>query len=302
MAWRPFRNFGLKIVAVGLGALLWFTVSGQQVERTVIGVPVVYLNKPANLEITDQTELVDIHVRGLDSQLRAALPRDFEARVDLAGARSGEQTKVLRTDQIGGPPGLQVTRVDPGSVTANLELGGSKVVPVIASVDGTPAPGLMVSQIVVDPSTVTVIGPARRVNATTSATTDRVSIDGARESVTQSVSVGVLDSALRLSESKKATVTVTIEPSGERLFASLRVLVRNLAPGSHGTVDPAFISVLLRGPEPLLNRIDPRSIGPYVDVKGLGPGRYEVPVLFDLPARLTVASVRPAATVTVTIN
>jgi hypothetical protein len=34
--------------------------------------------------------------------------------------------------------------------------------------------------------------------STTAATTDRVSINGARESVTQSVSVGVIDSALRL--------------------------------------------------------------------------------------------------------
>ena len=35
MAWHPFRNLGLKVAALGLGTLLWFTVSGQQVERTV---------------------------------------------------------------------------------------------------------------------------------------------------------------------------------------------------------------------------------------------------------------------------
>ena len=39
MAWHPFRNLGLKVVALLLGTLLWFTVSGQQVERTVTGVP-----------------------------------------------------------------------------------------------------------------------------------------------------------------------------------------------------------------------------------------------------------------------
>jgi hypothetical protein len=61
------------------------------------------------------------------------------------------------------------------------------------------------------------------------------------------------------------------------------------------------VSVLLRGPLSLLGRLDARSIGPYVDVKGLGPGRYEVPVLFDLGGPLTIGSVRPA-TVTVNIN
>jgi YbbR domain-containing protein len=301
MAWQPFRNFGLKVVALGLGTLLWFTVSGQQSDRTIIGVPVVYRNKPANFELTDQTEMVDIHVRGLDSQLRGTLPRDFEARVDLAGGRSGEQTFVLRTDQVVGPPGLEVTQVDPGSVTATLELAGSKTVPVQASVDGTPAPGFVVSQIVSDPGNVVVVGPARRVTATAAATTDRVSIDGARDTVTQTVSVGVLDAALRLRESTTARVTVTIEPAGERLFAAVRVTVRNLVSGSHATVEPAVVSVLLRGPQTLLARLDARSIGAYVDVKGLGAGRHEVPVLFDLSGRLTVASVRPS-TVTVNIN
>jgi len=301
MAWRPFRNVGLKIVALGLGALLWFTVSGQQAERTVVGVPVVYRNSPSGLEITEQTELVDIHVRGLENQLRSALPRDFEARVDLTGARPGEQTFVLRTDQVSAPFGLEVTQVAPGSVTAMLELAGSKSVEVQPAVDGIPAPGFVVSRIVSEPASVMVEGPARRVAATTAATTDRVSINGARESVTQSVSVGVVDSALRLHESTTARVTVTIEPAGERLFAAVRVTVKNLPPHSRATVEPVVVSVLLRGPETMLARLDARGIGPYVDVKGLGPGRYEVPVLFDLGGRLTIASVRPA-TVTVTIN
>ena len=79
MAWHPFRNLGLKVVALVLGTLLWFTVSGQQAERTLPDVPVVYRNKPANLEITDQTTSVNVHVRGLDSQLRTIQARDFEA-------------------------------------------------------------------------------------------------------------------------------------------------------------------------------------------------------------------------------
>jgi YbbR domain-containing protein len=301
MAWHPFRNFGLKFFALLLGSLLWFTVSGQQAERTVTGVPVVYRNKPPGLEITDQTKFVDIHVRGLDSQLRAALGRDFEARVDLTGARAGPQPFVLRTDQVSAPFGLEVTLVDPGSVTAVLEVAGSATLPVQPFVDGTPAAGFVVSGITVDPASVTVMGPARRIVGTLAATTDRVSIEGASSTVTATVSVGVADAALRLRESTTARVVVTIEPAGERLFAAVRVAIRNLPPGARGTVEPTVVSVLLRGAETILARLEPRTIGPYVDVTGLGPGRHEVPVLFDLPGRVTVASVRPA-TVTVNIN
>src|SRR4030095_13526586 len=242
MAWHPFRNLGLKVVALGLGALLWFTVSGQQADLAVVGVPVVYRNKPSHLELTEQTEAVTIHVRGLDSQLRGTLPRDFEVPVDLTGARPGDQNFVLRTDQVLAPAGICVTKADPANVSVTLELAGSKLVDVLPAVDGVPATGFVVSRITAEPASVTVTGPARKVASTTAATTDRIAINGAKESVTQTVSVGVLDSALRLTQSTTARVTVTIEPSGEKLFAAVRVTVKNLSAGSRATVEPAVVS------------------------------------------------------------
>ena len=299
MAWRPTRNLGLKFVALILGALLWFTVSGQQAERTIPGVPVVYRNKPAGMEITDQTTFVDIHVRGLDNQLRTIQPRDFEARVDLSGARPGAQHFSIRTDQVSSPLGLEVTQVEPGSVLAVLEVAGAVSLPVRPEIEGTPAAGFVVSEITVDPPSVIVVGPQRRISSTTSATTDRVSIEGASGNVASSVSVGVTDASLRLREARTARVTVRIEKAGERLFATSRVQLRNLEPGLRGTAEPAVVSVLMRGAQSLLARLDPTAIVPYVDVTGLGRGSHEVPVLVDPKGTLTVESVRPAQ---VTVN
>lgn len=301
MAWHPFRNLGLKVVALILGALLWFTVSGQQAERTVPGVAVVYRSKPPGVEITNQTDVVDIHVRGLDHQLRTIQARDFEARVDLTGARPGTQSFSLRTDQVSAPFGIDVTRVEPGSVMAVLEVAGSANLPVRPFVDGTPAQGFVVSEVTVEPVAVTVLGPARRVAAASAATTDRVSIEGAAGTVTQTVSVGVGDPVLRLREPTTARVVVKIEAAGERMFPSTRVAIRNLTAGLRATAEPAIVSVLLRGAQSLLTRIDPATIAPYVDVTGLGPGRHPVPVVLDPRGTLTDAVIRPA-TVTVIIN
>lgn len=301
MAWHPFRNLGLKMVAIVLGSLLWFTVSGAQVDRTVTGVPVVYRNKPAGLEITEQTNVVDIHVRGLDSQLRSALPRDFEARVDLTGARAGPpQPIVVRTDQVSAPSGLEVTQVEPSTVTVLLELTGMVSVPVRPRVEGSPAPGFVVAQIVSEPATVTITGPARRIASTTVATTDRVSIDGAKTTVTANVSVGVKDGALRLRDATMARVVVTIEPAGDRLFAALKVSVRNLRPGARAVIEPAVVSVQVHGAQTVLGRLDARNVVPYVDVADLGPGRHELPVLIDMGG--TIAAAARPATVTVIIN
>lgn len=300
MAWHPFRNLGLKFVALALGALLWFTVSGQQAERTVPGVPVVYRNKPAGLEITEQTAFVEIHVRGLDSQLRTIQPRDFEANVDLTGARPGAQSFSIRTDQVSAPLGLEVTQVDPGSVMTVLEQAGAASLPVRPFIDGTPAPGFAVSDITVEPASIIVVGSQRRIASTTSATTDRVTIEGATGTVTQTVSVGVGDSALRLREARTARVVVKIEKAGERLFATTRVELRHLEPGLRGTAAPTVVSVLLRGAESLLVRLNPAAVEAFVDVTGLGRGRHVVPVQVDPTGTLTVASIRPAQ-VTVTI-
>jgi len=301
MAWHPFRNIGLKVVALALGALLWFTVSGQQAERTVPDVPVVYLNKPASLEITDQTGFLDIHVRGLDSQLRTTQARDFEARVDLTGARPGSQRFTVRIDQVSSPMGLEVTKVEPGSVMAVLEWTGSASLPVKPQVDGVPAPGYVVSEILVEPQDVAVVGPQGRLASATSATTDRVAIEGSAVTVTQNVNVGVSDASLRLREARTARVTVKIEKAGVRLFAAARVVLRNLEPGLRGTPDPAVVSVSLRGADSLLRLLDPSSVVPYVDVTGLGRGTHPVPVLIDVKGTLTVVTLRPAQ-VFVTIN
>jgi YbbR domain-containing protein len=299
MAWHPFRNMGLKVVALVLGTLLWMTVSGQQADRQIIGVPVVYHNKPAGLEITEQTSVVDIHVRGLDSQLRTVLPRDFEARVDLTSGHAGAQSFRIRTDQVASPLGVEVTQVDPGEILTVLEESGSAPVPVRPVIDGAPASGYVVSEMHVEPATVTIVGPQRRVAGASSATTDRVSIQGASSTVTQTVSVGVPDPTLRLRDATMARVTVRIEPAGERTFANARVMVRNVEPGLRAEPTPGIVSVQMRGAEALLGRLDPGAVIPYVDVTGLGPGVHEVPVLVDPRGTLTVTSVRPAQ---ITVN
>jgi len=121
MAWHPFRNFGLKLGALALGTGLWFTVSGPQVERNVPRVSVNYRNVPPALEITDQTEAVDVHVRGPVSQISQIQPYHMSIVVDLAGQQAGWLELPVRADQIIAPIGVEVAQVEPGVVTLRLE-------------------------------------------------------------------------------------------------------------------------------------------------------------------------------------
>jgi YbbR domain-containing protein len=296
MAWHPFRNIGLKLAALGLGTLVWFTVSGPRVERTISGVPVIYRNVPASLEISDQTQEATVHVGGSDSQIRRLEPGDLVVEIDLAGERPGLVVLPLRTDQVSVPFGIEVTEVSPGAVTLTLEESASVEVPVRPTVDGKPASGFIEAGTTVDPATVTVVGPARRFKTTTLAITQRVSIEGARDTVTQTVTVGVIDPGLRLKDPRTARVTVRVEPAEDRTSERASIVFRNLAKGRRCEAEPDKVTVTVRCPAVELARLPPSAWEPYIDVNGLTFGDYTLPVQLENLPNCT-ATVIPATAV-----
>jgi YbbR domain-containing protein len=293
MAWHPFRNIGLKVAALGLGTLVWFTVSGPRVERTISGVPVIYRNVPGSLEISDQTEEATVHVRGTDSQIRRLVPGDLVVEIDLAGERPGLVVLPLRTDQVSVPFGIEVTEVSPGAVTLTLEESASVEVPVRPTVDGKPASGFIEAGTTVDPATVTVVGPARRLKTTTAAITQRVTIEGARDTVTQTVTVGVIDPGLRLKDPRTARVTVQIEPAEDRTSERASIVFHGLAKDRRAVAEPDKVTVTVRCPAVQLSRLPPSAWVPFVDVSGLTFGDYTLPVHIENLPNCT-ATVVPA--------
>jgi len=210
MAWHPFRNVGLKVAALALGSLLWYTVSGHRIERR-LPVPVFYSNVPAPLELTgDQMDTVNVQVRG-DANVVADLTEGrLQVLVDLGAARTGTNIIPLRVDNVSAPSGVEVVMIDPGTVTVTLERTGQIEVPVRPSVEGLPAAGYDVGEVKVEPALVTVAGPESRLKNPISVITERVTLDGRTASVTEDVSVGVADAQLRVVRPHVVRVTVLI--------------------------------------------------------------------------------------------
>jgi YbbR domain-containing protein len=212
MAWHPFRNLRLKVFALALGAALWFTVSGPQAERTVPRVPVTYRNVPAGLEITAQTEAVDVQIRGLAREIGAIQPDQIHVDFDLAGQPAGSLTLPLATGQIRAPMGVAVTQVYPVSVSITLEPAeaGERTVGLVAVATRNLAPG---RQARVDPDTVAVAvrgsraALARMDPASLMASVDLGGLAPGRHQLPVRVSIG---GALSVTAVKPATVTVVI--------------------------------------------------------------------------------------------
>ncbi len=215
MAWRPFRNIGLKIAALVLGTLLWFTVSSPRLERSV-RVPIEYIGVPASLELLGDTiDLAYVHLRGPENVISRLQPGDVRVVLDMTNATSVDHGSFqLRTDQIVAPAGAEAMWVDPHEVTLTIAVVGQASVPVVATIEGSPAAGFSRGAATVEPARVDIVGPEDAVRRLKSVPTAPVSIAGARETVTQTVTIAVPDATLRLRDPQKARVTVDVHKGG----------------------------------------------------------------------------------------
>jgi len=76
---------------------------------------------------------------------------------------------------------------------------------------------------------------------------------------------------------------------------------RNLSQGLVPRIVPEVVRVGVRGQQDVLDRIRPDTIDAFVDLAGLGPGKYNLRVQVDPSAEVGVGAVNPGV-VTVTIK
>jgi YbbR domain-containing protein len=292
---NPFRHLGLKVVAIALATLLWLSVAGEHVVERIMRVPLEFRNIPAELEVVgDPPATVDVRLRGSSGLLSRLEGTDVVAVIDLSTARPGSRLFHIRSDEVRAPYGVEVAQVVPGTLAIELEKSAKRVVPVVPPLEGEPAPGYVVGRITSDPATVEIRGPESRVRRLAEAITEPVSVAGSRERVRDLVTVGVADSALRLTRPQSAMVLVDVVPAPvEREIAGVPVRWRNLGTGFRAEVVPQRARVSVRGRKEQLNALRADDIDAFVDLAGLGPGQYNLRVQTDPSQDFGVSAVAP---------
>jgi YbbR domain-containing protein len=293
----PFRHVGLKVLSLVLATLLWMIVSGEETVERGLRVPLELQQVPAGLELTGEVPAtVDVRVRGGSGTLSRVTTGDVVAVLDLRSARSGRRLFPLTPDQVRTPFGVEVVQVQPSALAMAFESSASRQVPVMPAVDGRPAPGYVVGQMTADPKTVEVVGPETAVRRVTEALTEPVSVAGARETVKQSVILGLIDSSLRLTSARAAMVTVQIEPAPlERSLHGQPVHLRNVPGTQAAQAIPSAVTLTLRGSREALARVEADDIAAYVDLAGLGPGEYSLTVHADSSPEVGVTRIEPSS-------
>jgi YbbR domain-containing protein len=303
MRYHPFRHLGLKVLSIALATLLWLSVAGEHIVERSVRVPLEFRNVPDRLEIVGEPPgAIDVRVRGSSAQLSKLQPGEIVVVVDLSGARPGARLFPVRADEIRAPFGVEIAQVAQSTVSLELEKAARRTVPVVPATQGDPAPGYVIGRISSEPATVDVAGPESHVRQVAEATTEPVVVTGARARVRDVVTVGVLDPAVRLAQPVTATVLVDVWPAPvERELSGLPVRWRNLAAGLRAQVASTSARLTVRGSGEPIGALRADAIQPFVDLAGLGPGRYNLRVQVDPVDNVGVSRIEPAM-VTVTIR
>ncbi len=293
MAYISFRHhLGLKFVSIALAALLWMAVSGEQTVERSLRIPLEFTNLPAQLEVVgDPPNVVDVRVRGSSGALNRIAAGELVAVLDLRSARAGQRLFHLGGDDVRTPFNVDVVQVNPSTVSMMFEPSGSKTVPVVPTVEGDPADGFVVGTVTAEPSTVEVLGPVTALARMTQAITEPVTVAGASAPVTEMVNIGVADPSLRLRTPQMALVAVVVAPAPvEWSVGDIAVKLHN----AQGRVQvlPARVTAWVRGPREAMTS-DSGMFDASVDVEGLKPGEFELPVTVVAPGRVGVVRLEP---------
>lgn len=303
MAYHPFRHLGLKFLAIALASLLWLTVAGEQAVERGMRIPLEFRNKPADLEIVgDPLTAVDVRLSGSSTRLSRMDPGEIVAVLDLGSARPGARLFHLRAASVRLPYGIEVSQIVPSTISLELEKSARRTVNIVPAVEGNPAPGFVIGRMIPDPPTVEVVGPESRIAQLSGATTEPVSVEGLSQDVRDTVNVGVADAALRLVEAREVTVLVEIVPAPvEREIDSVPIRWRNLTPGRRATIRPTLMRVTVRGRRKAIENLRGDDVEVFVDLAGLGTGRYNLQVRVEPSQAFGVVATQPAV-VDVTIR
>jgi YbbR domain-containing protein len=211
-----FRNFGAKLLALGIACAAWYLLTGERRERISersYRIPLSIVNIPrGTLIVSPLPDAVDVRVRGAFTPLRQLEPGKLEAVIDLLDATPGEKRYTLDSDDINVPREVEVIAISPQEIRVVLDAVDEKTLPIAADVVGSPEADYRVEEVLVDPRQARVVGPARTLARMAQIRTDPISVDGRDASFQVSATLAPQAAGVRVREAQIVTVRVRIGP------------------------------------------------------------------------------------------
>jgi YbbR domain-containing protein len=242
------------------------------------------VQSPTQVTVTGPEKLVDQAVEAsADVYLRGAkMPIEREIPVQLRDA----QGNVLS--------GLTIS---PTVVLVKVQVEqrvGYKDVSIKTVTKGTPASGYWVSNVVVNPSTVTIVGnPDILAKIPGFVETVPVDVSNATAEINKRATLS-LPEGVSVLNNEGATVQVSVTPLLGGQTVRRKISLQGLKRGQIATISPESVEVILSGPVPSLQNLAADDVQVIVDVTNLAAGVYQLkPRVPVVPGALRVQNIVP---------
>ena len=196
-------------------------------------------------------------------------------------------------------------QVSVDTVDVYVEIVSVKEVPSVVETSGRLADGLELTGSTTDPATVMIKGESSELNRVTNITIPAsvISLSDITQDLTTTVDItSYLPDGVTLLDSQDAQVSVKVGVAGETTqefdVPVDNISVRNLERGYTTSFSASTVKVSITALQSELSRLSANSITGYVDVSGLVPGTYNLPITMNLDEDYRVGQ----ATIQITIT
>lgn len=274
---------------------IMFSVDAKM-ERTVPinvqveGEPVLgYLRRSAILDVHEAT------VKGPTSYVTRVVEAFATISVNGADADVDQELRLEPRDEAGQPVSDVSMAPEVVSVRVPIEPSGYyRPLAVKVVLEGEVAPDYRVTDISVDPPTVTVFGAPDVLSALQGFIgTEPIDVEGAQEDVSVRPALNVPEN-VAIVRGQQVEVRVFIEAIESSLTIEIAPEVQGLEPGLATTLSPETVEVILGGPLPMLETLDAENVRVVLDLFELSLGTHQIEPQVIVPEGVTARSIIPA--------
>lgn len=290
---RLFYNWHIKLISVVLAFILWKYVDSLNEKERYLNIALIVKNLPEGYIIVSKPpKYIKIVIKGRDEYISVLDSSDFRAYLDLNYLKPLNFESLLqesveipvKIEKINVPRNVVIKDINPSYVTVKIEKLEEKTVKIEPVVVGKPKKGYLVEDIVINPSSVKIVGPTSEIKSIKEIYTKEIDIDYI--SLTASFDVPLIIKQfknVKIVGDNYVNVIIKIVEKYDLLdLNSIEVKFLNLKSGLVLIPERAIINVKVRVPVRLSKAISKNNIIAYVDCKNIERvGKFELPIMVE---------------------
>jgi YbbR domain-containing protein len=257
---------------------------------------------PRGLEVgTDTATPSTVTVSGPKTIVDQVVAARADVVIQQSGIDVDQDVALIPVDAVGNAR----SPADVSPTTARISIPvfsdrESRTLPISPVITGTPAAGFEIDEITVEPPTATIEGDADPLASIARVDTEPISVSGLAETQTFETELA-LPEGIEAVDPVPIRVTVSFRPITESRSYMVGLQVVGVEPGLSYAPNTSSVLLSVAGNPAALDTLSAETTLAQLDVAGLEPGTYDVPVTAELPSGVTLVAASPP-TVSVTIT